>query len=80
MNYHQVERKHNFFAITLCFFFHLSFRTWVLDHRIMTKSRQYFDIKALEYTPAAIYWKRFRDDIFILGHMVLVNLIYFLIT
>ena len=26
---------------------------------------QYFDVKALEYTPATICWKRFRDDIFI---------------
>ena len=26
---------------------------------------QYFDVKALEYTPATIFWKRFRDDIFI---------------
>ena len=26
---------------------------------------QYFDVKALEYTPANICWKRFRDDIFI---------------
>ena len=26
---------------------------------------QYFDIKALEYTPATICWKRFRDDVFI---------------
>ena len=26
---------------------------------------QYFDVKALEYTPAAICWKRFRDDVFI---------------
>ena len=34
MNYHQVRRKHSFLAITLYFFFHLSFRTSVLDHRI----------------------------------------------
>ena len=26
---------------------------------------QYLDVKALEYTPATICWKRFRDDIFI---------------
>ena len=26
---------------------------------------QYFDVKALEYTPATILWKRFRDDTFI---------------
>ena len=26
---------------------------------------QYLDVKALEYTPAIICWKRFRDDIFI---------------
>ena len=26
---------------------------------------QYFDVKALENTPASICWKRFRDDIFI---------------
>ena len=26
---------------------------------------KYFDVKTLEYTPAAICWKRFRDDIFI---------------
>ena len=26
---------------------------------------QYFDVKALEYTPATICWKRFRDGIFI---------------
>ena len=26
---------------------------------------QYFNVKALEYTPATICWKRFRDDIFI---------------
>ena len=26
---------------------------------------QCFDVKALEYTPATICWKRFRDDIFI---------------
>ena len=26
---------------------------------------KYFDVKALEYTPANICWKRFRDDIFI---------------
>ena len=26
---------------------------------------QYFGVKALEYTPATICWKRFRDDIFI---------------
>ena len=25
----------------------------------------YFDVKSLEYTPAAICWKRFKDDIFI---------------
>ena len=25
---------------------------------------QYFDVKALEYTPASICWQRFRDDIF----------------
>ena len=41
---------------------------------------QYFDVKALEYTPATICWKRFRDDIFIVCHAVLTNLIYFLIT
>ena len=26
---------------------------------------QYFDIRALKYTPTGICWKRFRDDIFI---------------
>ena len=26
---------------------------------------QYFDVKALEYTPATICWKRFRGDIFV---------------
>ena len=26
---------------------------------------QYFNVKALEYTPVTICWKRFRDDIFI---------------
>ena len=26
---------------------------------------QYFDVKALEYTPATMCWKRLRDDIFI---------------
>ena len=26
---------------------------------------QYFDVKALEYTPATICWKRFREYIFI---------------
>ena len=26
---------------------------------------QYFDVKALDYTPTIICWKRFRDDIFI---------------
>ena len=26
---------------------------------------QYLDVKALEYTPVAICWKRFSDDIFI---------------
>ena len=26
---------------------------------------QYFDVKTLEYNPATISWKRFRDDIFI---------------
>ena len=41
---------------------------------------QYFDVKALEYIPATICWKRFRDDIFIIWHAVLANLIYFLIT
>ena len=25
---------------------------------------QYFNVKALEYTPATNCWKRFRDDIF----------------
>ena len=28
---------------------------------------QYFDVKALEYTPEAIYWKRFKDEIFIVS-------------
>ena len=28
---------------------------------------QYFDVRALEYTPAAIYWKRFKDEIFIVS-------------
>ena len=26
---------------------------------------QYFDVKGLEYNPATICWKRFRNDIFI---------------
>ena len=26
---------------------------------------QYFDIKALEFNPPVICWKRFRDDIFV---------------
>ena len=36
---------------------------------------QYVDVKALEYTPATICWKRFRDDIYIVCHTVLTNLI-----
>ena len=31
---------------------------------------QYFDVKALEYTPATICWKRFRDDIFVSPHII----------
>ena len=26
---------------------------------------QYFDIKSLEFNPPVIFWKRFRDDIFV---------------
>ena len=33
-------------------------------------TNQYFDVKALEYTPATICWKRFRDDIFVWPHSI----------
>ena len=29
-----------------------------------------FDVKALEYTLAAICWKRFRDDVFVWPHSI----------
>ena len=41
---------------------------------------QYFDVKALEYTPATICWKRFRDDIFIVCSHSIDKLDIFLIT
>ena len=41
---------------------------------------QYFDVKALEYTPATISWKRFRDDIFIVWSHSIDKLDIFLIT
>ena len=41
---------------------------------------QYFDVKALEYTPATIYWKDLGMIFLLSGHIVLTNLIYFLIT
>ena len=41
---------------------------------------QYFDVKALEYTPATIYWKDLGMIFLLPGHIVLTNLIYFLIT
>ena len=41
---------------------------------------QYFDVKALEYTPATIYWKDLGMIFLLPGHIELTNLIYFLIT
>ena len=43
---------------------------------------QYFDVKALEYTPATICWKRFWDNIFIAWPHSLeeIDFFFFLIT
>ena len=38
INYHQVERKHSFLAITLYFFFFLSFRTSLITEQCNTNS------------------------------------------
>ena len=40
---------------------------------------QYLNVKALEYTPEAICWKRFRDVIALSCHILLMSLTYFLI-
>ena len=35
-----------------------------MSHSYTDIAIQYFDVKALEYTPETICWKRLRDDIF----------------
>ena len=43
-------------------------------------ANQYFDVKALKYTPATICWERFRDDIFVVWPHSIDELDIFLTT
>ena len=62
MNYHQVERKHSFLAITLSFFFLLSFRTM---HTVVSKKCRFFIFLTEKWWPFSFLlsitkWERFE--------------------
>ena len=61
MNYRQVERKHSFLAITLYYFFHLSFRTRVLDHNLHNQFTQFTQF-VITFTGVSLnnFWKNRR--------------------